>query len=48
MLGFTHQSRGTGNRWIDKEPDFQPIIITNKLPKEVSPKKEHKLIGKAT
>lgn len=48
MLGFTHQSKNTGNRWIEKEPDFEPIIITNKLPKEVSPRKEQKMIGKVT
>lgn len=48
MLGFTHQSRATGNKWISNEPDFEPIIITNKLPKEVSPKKQQKIIGKVT
>ena len=48
MLGFTHQSKNTANRWIEKGPDFEPIIITNKLPKEVSPRKEQKMIGKVT
>lgn len=33
MLGFTHQSKGTGNKWINNEPNFEPIIITNKMPK---------------
>ncbi len=48
MLGFTHQTKNSGSRWIEHTHDFEPIIITNKLPKEVSPRKEQKLIGKVT
>lgn len=33
MLSFTHQAKGTVNKWIANQPSFQPIIITNKLPK---------------
>lgn len=48
MLSFTNQSKGTSNKWINNEPNFEPIIITNKLPKEVSPIKDKKYIGKVT
>lgn len=33
MLGFSYQSKGTGNKWINNEPNFDTIMITNKLPK---------------
>lgn len=48
MLGFTHQTKNSGSRWIEQAHDFEPIIITNKLPKEASPTKEQKTIGKVT
>lgn len=48
MLRFTHQTKNSGSRWIEHAHDFEPIIITNKLPKEVSSTKEQKIIGKVT
>lgn len=33
MLGFSYHSKGTGNKWINNEPNFDTIMITNKLPK---------------
>lgn len=43
MLGFTHEPRKLPSFRLEA-PQFQPIIITNRLPIEVSPKKTQKNI----